>query len=430
MSSIPKPNREFRIDAREPRIGPSNRRRATLSVAGIAVVFLLAIAVWISVSPPSVNAADLKTVRVLHGDLFLGIAGYGKLIPSGLVVIGSKNGGQVASIEKQIGSMVTASEPILVIENADLRQKLREAEKVLVEKQVDLMTLESGALSRRNQVRSELQNLGDDLRVANLEVKGLRTLAESKIITPIEFEKAAIRASTLQRRIGDLSAELRQLDALYTATKIANATVVATLEDDVRRLRKEVDELAIKAPTNGTVFEMQAGLSVGTQIAPGATVARLSISDDLAAEIAIPAARAREVVVGQSANVRVGDKELSAKVLRIDPQVIRDEVLIVLSLNKSESEGLFAGQPVSGEIIVRRFHEVTYMARPFGATEAQDGILFEVDSGGGDLHRREVHYGLGDTRHIVVERGLEEGAEVVLDDMRQYSSSSVLRKSD
>jgi len=422
---LPKPSSAFRVDTPEVKT-VFIRYKRTIIAAGVGLAALLGIVLWVGGGAPVVDMTDLKAGSVTRGDLSLGVSGYGKLAPSSLLVISSKNGGRVATIEKRVGSTIGRGEVLLTIENPELQQKSREVEKALAEKRVDFLTVESDASFRRNELKSDLQNRRDDLRIANLELAGSKVLAENRIITLIDLEKAVIKVSTLQRQIEDLANESRQLDRLYIAIGEANAEVKRTLVDDLQRLRREVDELTVRAPSDAIIFEMQPDLNVGSQISPGTTIFRLSLTDNLDAEVAVPSVRANEVILGQSAIVRVGNEVLPAKVHRIDPQVQRDEVTVVLSLDEARPRGVFVGQPVSAEITVTQYSDVAYLARPADAVEGQSGSLFVVDSVGGSLYRRKVHYGAGDGRHIIIERGLKDGEKVILSDMQQYVRHPIL----
>lgn len=422
--SIPKPAREFKIAASAPPLAWHHRHRKGLLLAAALVLLVL---VGLVLTPPRVDIGAARLDSVKSGSLSLGINGYGKLIPSGLMVISSPSGGRVVRIESDIGSQLKLGDPVLTLANPELAQKLREAEKVLAEKEVDLATMQSEALSRQNDLQSALENGRDDLKVAKLELEAMKQLMDDQIIARIGYEKAAVKLGSLERQVRGYSARLAQAQSLNRSTEQARAMVLATLRDDVSRLRLELAALAVKAPKDGVLIELTEGLGVGSQVPPGGTVARLSSGTDVSAELAVPASRAEALSIGQPVQVEVNGKRLAGQIKRIDPQVVRDEIRITVGIPQSRESGLFAGQPVNGSIVTRQLDKVQYVERPNGADDFAEGFVFQSD-GNGLLTRRRVKFGAGDSRYIVVESGLAEGARIVLDDMSQYADRSELRQ--
>lgn len=414
--SIPRPKRMLDLGATVAGAGKHRRRPKMLWITVMAVVVVAAVLAWILMVPPSTAIAGLRRGDVMHGNLALVVAGHGKLVPANQVVVGTGSGGQVAQIDQRVGAELAAGEVILVLENAGLRQRLREAEKALVEERLRLMTTELDATARRDDLRNQHQTARDDLRVARLEVQGLQTLAEQQIITPIEYQKASIRAASLQRRFASLSSQLKRLDALHAETVAANATALSTLQDDVGRLRQEVQALTIRAPVAGRIVEMHSDLSVGTQLAAGATIAHVSAGSALAAEAAIPVSSVGKVLVGQPAVIHHAGKQIAAQVAHIDARVVRDEVAVTLSLISPPTTGLFPGQPVRAEIVTDQRREVTYVERPANARPNTKGQLYVIDPRSNELRNKNVHYGDADYRFIIIESGVEAGTQVVLGD--------------
>ena len=101
--SAPKPLREFKIAPATPPPAWHRQRRAWL--VAVAVAALVAVLALVAM-PGRVEVAASRFGAVTSGSLSLGISGYGKLIPSGLVVITSPSGGRVVRIETDIGTQL------------------------------------------------------------------------------------------------------------------------------------------------------------------------------------------------------------------------------------------------------------------------------------------------------------------------------------
>ncbi len=412
--AIPKPNRSFDLDppAAGRRRAPAWRRWwPALAAAPLALVLLG----WALLGGAREPGPGTRLAEVMQGDLVLGIDGYGKLVPADLVSIGSRSGGRIARIERRTGSRVGKGEVIVALENAELLQKLREAEKSLAQAKVDLMRNRADMTGSQHRARSRLADLQGELRVSRLEIEGLRKLAEARIVTPIELEKSIVHGQSLERQIADAGDELRRLEALGLAATDADRAVMDALSKDVQRLREEVADLEVRAPRDATIFDMPATLTVGSQVEPGAVVATLATGDGLAVELWIPASRSGEVAPGQPATVELAGKQYEATVARVDPQVVRGELKVLLPVEGLAAGSVFAGQPVTGRIITGRLHDAIYVARPANATPHHAGSVLVATGDPDAPARREVRFGAADAEHVQLLAGAVAGERIFLD---------------
>src|SRR6185369_12070426 len=212
----------------------------------------------------------------------------------------------------------------------------------------------------------------------------------------------------------------------YAFAKDSIAPQLAVKQAEVNRLRAqaklkhdELDALTVRSPMNGVLSALP--VEVGAQVQPGISIARVADPTKLKAEIRVAETQAKDILIGQPAEIDTRNGVVAGTVARIEPAVQNGTVTVDVHITGDLSRtGARPDLSVDGTIELERLNEVVYVGRPaFGQEKSQVGI-FKLDPEGLYAVRTQVKLGRSSVNTIEVVSGLAPGDKVILSDMAQW----------
>ena len=235
--------------------------------------------------------------------------------------------------------------------------------------------------------------------------------------TQIEVLENFTKAEQLERLKGDLKAAEANRDSLVSRAKM----------DGTRRdlAVQEMEKCVIKAPKAGMViYPSQQKWDNTPDVEEGATVHREQILllmpdlNNMQVKVGVHESIVERVKAGQKAVVTLPERQLPGEVSEVasvaEPagwwtgNVVKYDTLISLP----KTDNLRPGMSAEVEITLAEYEDVLTVP-VVGVIETEDGSLCWVQTESG-IERRVVELGDSNDVFIVVNQGLEEGEEVVL----------------
>jgi HlyD family secretion protein len=162
-------------------------------------------------------------------------------------------------------------------------------------------------------------------------------------------------------------------------------------------------------------------------VAPGTNLARVANPARLKAEIKVAETQAKDIQIGQAAQVDTRNGIVNGRVIRIDPSVQNGTRTVDVSLEGDLPKGAVPDLSVDGTIELERLANVLYMGRPaFGQEQSTVGI-FKVDATGAEASRVQVTLGKSSVNTVEVVAGLQAGDKVILSDMSAWDAYERVR---
>jgi HlyD family secretion protein len=188
---------------------------------------------------------------------------------------------------------------------------------------------------------------------------------------------------------------------------------------------QQKDELKVRAGITGMLQLVP--VEVGQQVAPGTNLVRVANPNRLKAEIKIAETQAKDIQIGQKAEVDTRNGIVEGKVSRIDPSVINGTRTVDVALPDELPKGAVPDLSVDGTIELERLNDVLYMGRPaFGQEQSVVG-LFKMSSDSANAERVQVKLGRSSVNTVEVLSGLKVGDQVILSDMSAYDAFDRIR---
>jgi HlyD family secretion protein len=372
----------------------------------------------------SVEKATLYSDKVKQGSLLLDIHGTGTLVPEDFRWIPTFRDGLVQKINVRIGDTVNPDTVLAELSNPDLIQsvddtalQIRVAEAELknmrathdnaaVNQQMQIATMENTA--KRAKLQADLDDESYKLGlIAQLTVKLSRMDADNTA-SQVEREKqrVEINARSAQAQIAAQEARIEQLRA----------------NQEVRK--RQVEELKIRAGVSGVL--QQLSIEGGQRVAANAAVAKVAEPGHLKAQLKIAETQAKDLLIGQIAEIDTRNGKVPGRVVHIDPAAVQGTVTVDIQLNGELPKGSRPDQSVDGTIEIVRLDNVNYVARPANGQPDTTIQMFKILPNG-EAVRTRVRIGKVSVNSIEILEGLQVGDEVILSDMSAYDADDRLR---
>ena len=415
------------MDIPRPFAARRRRIRHTLYLL-TAIVSIAAISAGLSRLEPAAPRVERSTLwmgEVKRGDLTRRVRGLGKLIPEVIRWIPAATQGRVERVLIQPGERVTPGTIILELSNPELEQQALDAQSQLKRAEAEMahlrVQLESEKMQRQaDAVRVESQYLEATLR-ADADAALLREGLVSEMDTKISRSRA--QALETQRHLEKRSMEIfsKSLEAQLEAKRA---------EVEQRRLfhalrRSQLDSLKVRGGIPGVLQQVE--VEVGQQVTPGTNLVRIAEPRRLKAKIEVAATQARDLEVGQRAEIDTRNGIVPGRVSRIDPAVKEGLVTVDVALEGKPPRGARPDLSVDGTVELEHLEDVLYMPRPGFSQEDGSGSLFRLESDGIHAQRVRVDLGASSVSEIQILEGLNLGDQVVLSDMAQWKDHDRIR---
>jgi multidrug efflux pump subunit AcrA (membrane-fusion protein) len=189
--------------------------------------------------------------------------------------------------------------------------------------------------------------------------------------------------------------------------------------------KNQVEALKVKAGTNGIMTELL--VEVGQQVTAGTALARITQPWKLKAELKITETQAKDIAIGQDAQIDTRNGIIPGKVSRIDPGVINGTRTVDVRLIGALPPGAVPDLSVDGTIVLENLSDVVYVERPVFGQQNTTISLFKIEPEGKGADRVNVKLGRASVTTIEVLDGLKVGDKVILSDMSAWDGRDRIR---
>ena len=411
------------------REGVAKKKRIRMAIYLVLTAAAVGVISWrlylLKPAAPTVERATVWIDAVKRGPMVIDRRGLGTLQPEDIIWIPAAFDGQVEKIVAHSGDDVKAGSVMLVLSNPDmqlaandLEWQVKQAEATLADLKVQLQSktfdqqsvvasaqsdLQQAALQKEKEEQLGKMQLESDLSVKLAVAKWEQAANKYKM----EKQKLDIQQESVDAQLGSAKVQVDKLRAAYTLK------------------RQQVADLTIKAGINGRMQEMT--LQVGQRVKPGDVLAKIAQPWKLKAELKIAETQAKDILLGQKAEIDTRNGIVPGHVSRIDASIVNGTRTIDVRLDGPLPAGAVPDLSVDGTVEIMRVADVTYVGRPVFGQENTQCSLFKLDEDGKGATRTTVKLGRSSVNTIEVVEGLKVGDQVVLSDMSAQDQNPRIR---
>jgi HlyD family secretion protein len=420
-----------------PRKSAARQRRIRMAIYIGLLVIAVPLVTWglsrLKPAAPEVDGGTVWRDTVKRGPMDLQVRGLGQLEPDEIQWIPAITAGRVAQRLVLAGTPVKKGQVLMVLVNPDLDQQTLNAEWAVKQAEADYNSLKQqlenqlydqravSATAKSDYLQSTLQSQRDE-QMAKLglgpQVTADLSKAKAEADTAkneIEAEKVGVLKDSIKAQLVSSDAKIQQLKANYQLVK------------------NQFDSLQVRSPIDGVMQELD--VEVGQQVTPGLTVAKVSDPKKLKAQIKIAETQARDIQLGQSAEIDTHSGIIPGHVTRIDPSVQNGTRTVDVHLDGALPPGAVPDLSVDGTIEIEHLDNVLYVGRPAFGQQDSTVSLFKILPNGKDpmtctgceaVHQ-QVKLGRTSVNEVELLQGLNVGDVVVLSDMSRYDGFDRIR---
>jgi HlyD family secretion protein len=400
-------------------------------IVGVCGVVALAVAGFfvmrLKPAAPEVDRATVWTDVVKRGPLLRQVRGPGTLVPreDKIRLIPAETEATVVRIRVLPGAKVEPDTILMDLVDPTLTQELLDAQLALKGAQADYINTRAKVESDLMDQKAAGATVNADYSQAQLQAKTDKSLYDLGVISGLTYSASKGKADELVTR-DDLEKQRLSLNEKAIETQLA---VQQTKVDQAKALlglkQKQLDALSVRAGINGVLFEIDH--QVGEHVETGTTLAKVVQPDQLKASLKIAETQARDIQIGQPAEIDTHNGVIDGKVMRIDPGVLNGTVTVDVELAGALPQGARPDLSVDGTIDLDRMSDVLYVGRPAFGNENSTISLFKLGAEGKTAVRVPVKVGRASVNSIQVIEGLHEGDTVVLSDMSRWDNTEKIR---
>jgi len=416
-----------------PRKDAAKKRLIKRIIIGLVIVILL-IPVGYYVGIPFISKGHLKAAApgvelstlwpgsVRRGPMIRDVRGLGTLVPEDTLLIPAQTDGRIEKILIKPGTPVKPDSIILIMTNPELQTALLDAEYTLKAAQAaytDLrVTLEKQALD----LKANAAQVSADYHSARLKAERDDALVKEGLVAPVDAKISDVNAQELSTRNDieqkRLSINQESVEAQLAAQKVK----VDQLEAEYKLKQQQVEELKVRAGTEGMLQALPTPVEEGQKVLAGTALGKVAQLSKLKAELKIAETQAKDVQIGQPAVIDTRNGLVNGKVSRIDPAVLNGTVTVDCKLEGPLPQGARPDLSVDGTIQLEKLDDVVFMERPvFGQADSKVS-LFKIEPDGKYANRVQVTLGRASVNTIEVRSGLNVGDRVILSDMSAWDA--------
>ena len=295
------PTPEERAKAEPPRERPTGSATAAATIVTLILAGIVGLSVWYLARPqPLIVQGEADATRI---------------------DIAARVDGRVGKRPVERGQNVAAGQLLFEIDNPELITKSREAQAGVDVAQAQLANILVGTRAEVvAQRKAALESAQSNFQLANKTYARVKDLAGSGN-APLQRLDEVTNSLEVAKRDQD-RAELAYDEAMNGATKEERAiaqTNVLKAQASVDAIKADVDELTVKAPIAGQVYQI--GAEVGEYVSPGVPLLSLIDLGDVWLRFNLREDLVKGLKVGDRFKMRVpalGDKEIEAQIKLIE----------------------------------------------------------------------------------------------------------------
>jgi multidrug efflux pump subunit AcrA (membrane-fusion protein) len=417
------------MDISRPDIKKKKMRRQWI-LAGCGVVALALVAFFVTrlkPAAPEVDRATVWTDGVKRGPLLVQVRGPGTLVPreDRIRLIPAETAATVVRIRVLPGAKVEPGTILMDLVDPQLQQELLDAQLQLKGAQADYINTRAKVQSDLMDQKAAGATVGADYSQAQLQAQTDKSLYDLGVISGLTYSASKGKADELTTR-NDLEKQRLTMNEKAIETQLA---VQQTKVDQAKALlglkQKQQDALSVRAGISGVLVELDH--QVGEHVDVGTTLAKVVQPDQLKASLKIAETQARDIQIGQPAEVDTHNGVIEGKVMRIDPGVLNGTVTVDVELAGALPLGARPDLSVDGQIDLSRMSDVLFVGRPAFGNENSTITLFKLGPDGKTALRVPVKVGRASVNSIQVLEGLQVGDTVILSDMSRWDGTDRIR---
>jgi HlyD family secretion protein len=401
-------------------------RRLILGAVGLAVIGLISLGLSrLEPAAPSVQRETVWIDQVKRGEMDRQVRGPGTLVALDVRYVPAPVDGRIERIPALPGVTVTANTILMDMSNPELEQNAAEAESELRAAEADYKNLQAKLSSDLLNQQASLSSVESQSEQAKLQAQADAQLNSQGLVPKITAQLSHLKSEQLVQQVKIEREKVVKNKNSADAQLAAQVAHVEQARANYELKHRQLESLQVRSGIDGVLQELP--VQVGQRVTQGTNLARVARPELLKAELKIPETQAKDVKVGQRAEIDTRNGIVRGHVIRVAPSVQDGTVTVDTSLDGPLPEGARVDLSVDGTIEIERLDNVLYVGRPAYGQPQSTVEMFKLTNGGKEARRVPVKLGRSSVNTIEVVSGLNPGDQVILSDTSAWDGHDHIR---
>lgn len=374
---------------------------------------------------PTVERATVWIDTVKRGPIVIEVRGLGTLVPEDIVWIPAPSDSQIAKILARSGDEVRSNSILMVLTNPDMEVAANDLEWQVKQAQADYADTKVQLQSKTFDQQSTVDSTRSDMNQAKLTMDRDEQLLKLNLKAEMDVQ---LSRANYQKLVDKFNIEKQKLDIMKQSVDAqleSKQVAIEKLTAQWKLDKQKVADLTIRAGIEGKMQEMT--LQPGQRVHQGDVLAKVAQPKKLMARLNIAETQAKDIILGQKAEIDTRNGIVTGHVIRIDASIVNGTRTVDCKIDSPLPPGAVPDLSVDGTIEIARLADVVYVGRPvFGQPNSQVS-LFKLDPDGQGATRTTVKLGRSSVNTIEVTDGLKVGDQVILSDMSAQDQNPRIR---
>ncbi|MBQ7946686.1 MAG: efflux RND transporter periplasmic adaptor subunit [Bacteroidaceae bacterium] len=392
-------------------------------IAGVLAALCLVILIIIEISRASISEASLSFATIDRGTIETTISASGNVQSTSELIINSPISSRIVDVYCKNGDSITAGTRLL---HLDLKDAESEYQKLLDEKEIKQQQL----LQQRLNDETMLANMHTNIEISEMEFKRLQSelLNEQHLDsigsgTTEKVRQCEMAVTTARLKLEQSRQQLQREKEIRLSNRRVSELQYNIFIEQLEASRKRLADAQMPAPQNGTITFINN--SKGAQVAAGSHIATLADLSSFKISAKLGENLADNLATGKDVIVKIGKETLTGKISNVEAKSEGGNIAFDISLDEPSHPKLRYGMRVDVYILHRIREDVLRIKNGNYYKGAGEYAFFVKE--GEKIVRRKVQLGNSNYDYVEVVAGLDEGCQVVLNDMENYNSRKEIK---
>lgn len=392
-------------------------------IVGVLAALCLVILIIIEISRASISEASLSFATIDRGTIETTISASGNVQSTSELIINSPISSRIVDVYCKNGDSITAGTRLLQL---DLKDAESEYQKLLDEKEIKQQQL----LQQRLNDETMLANMHTNIEISEMEFKRLQSelLNEQHLDsigsgTTEKVRQCEMAVTTARLKLEQSRQQLQREKEIRLSNRRVSELQYNIFIEQLEASRKRLADAQMPAPQNGTITFINN--SKGAQVAAGSHIATLADLSSFKISAKLGENLADNLATGKDVIVKIGKETLTGKISNVEAKSEGGNIAFDISLDEPSHPKLRYGMRVDVYILHRIREDVLRIKNGNYYKGAGEYAFFVKE--GEKIVRRKVELGNSNYDYVEVVAGLDEGCQVVLNDMENYNSRKEIK---
>ncbi|KGJ89188.1 efflux RND transporter periplasmic adaptor subunit [Colwellia psychrerythraea] len=396
-------------------------KKSRLVIIALSITTLLLWGASALNSEAQISLNTLRISEVKQGDFKVNVAGYGRLKAKYQRLLTSQTQAIVESIALYPGAKVNKDSIIMTLSDPQLEQAVINARLELARQNAEFNQQLIAHKSQLLEHDAQISLLQSELENAQLKAEAEQKLIDKGIVSALDFKRSQLAVRQLKQRVAIQKVRQEHLKAMQIErTKIAQ-DLITQYKHNFTMIEKRFDRLTVRAGLDGILQTMP--VEIGQSLTPGTQLATVGSDKKLVAQLRVQQNQADQIAIGMSASIQTSGKNISAKVIRIDPVVTDGRVMIELDLTGELPANARPDLTVEGKVHVKEINNSLYVEQPNNVYDFKEKNIYRLSSDEQSAQLTAIKFGTLSGNQIEVISGAQRGDKIIVSDMSQWPTT-------